>query len=400
MTYTPSSHNIKTTDTDNIDCHGSFCVMFWYRGSVSCVVFLDFHALLCSLVLSVSPVYSPCCSLSPSVCQCFLLWASPLVTSPGLLCPLSPHLFPVLSLVSVCIVFVFPLVFVFSLLLSASAPASLVFLPFLLVYLQSSICLQFGMFLDFDSWWHLLFPSPAPVYLCVWTCGHGSSVRSSGEVHLQIIPLIIPWYITPVSSPLRCQIVPPVMVTISRASNHCVPPQTLWILINSVAPQPLPPLLLHLGPDTKTWQNKKYDKEWLVGQSLNQSILIVYGLISSQKPDFCQGKTKITQKPLEGFAAGKILKCFVLLFFSAFCHLLLSLHLNELKVLVLPRARCVDYPATCKSFLVHHRSSQTKEGSIQLLCQNVEVGGKKIPAQVASWAVTSHERLEGWNHWF
>ena len=223
----------------------------------------------------------------------------------------------------------------------------------------------------------LLFPSPAPVYLCVWTCGHGSSVRSSGEVHLQIIPLIIPWYITPVSSPLRCQIVPPVMVTISRASNHCVPPQTLWILINSVAPQPLPPLLLHLGPDTKTWQNKKYDKEWLVGQSLNQSILIVYGLISSQKPDFCQGKTKITQKPLGSFAAGKILKCFVLLFFSAFCHLLLSLHLNELKVLVLPRARCVDYPATCKSFLVHHRSSQTKEGSIQLLCQNVEVGEKK-----------------------
>ena len=154
MTYTPSSHNIKTTDTDNIDCHGSFCVMFWYRGSVSCVVFLDFHALLCSLVLSVSPVYSPCCSLSPSVCQCFLLWASPLVTSPGLLCPLSPHLFPVLSLVSVCIVFVFPLVFVFSLLLSASAPASLVFLPFWGT-LQSSIWYVFGFWFLVAVWFVL-----------------------------------------------------------------------------------------------------------------------------------------------------------------------------------------------------------------------------------------------------
>lgn len=62
------------------------------------------------------------------------------------------------------------------------------------------------------------FSSPAPVYLCVWTCGCGSS----GEAHLQIIPLIILCYITPVSSPLRCQIVLPVTVTKSIASNHCV----------------------------------------------------------------------------------------------------------------------------------------------------------------------------------
>lgn len=62
------------------------------------------------------------------------------------------------------------------------------------------------------------FSSPAPVYLCVWTCGCGSS----GEAHLQIIPLIILCYITPVSSPLWCQIVLPVTVTKSIASNHCV----------------------------------------------------------------------------------------------------------------------------------------------------------------------------------
>ena len=81
------------------------------RGSFLCDVLISWFCVLCcifwfpcplvSLVLSMSPVYSPCCSSSPSVCQCFLLCASPRVTSPGLLPPLSPHLFPVLSSVSV-----------------------------------------------------------------------------------------------------------------------------------------------------------------------------------------------------------------------------------------------------------------------------------------------------------
>ena len=48
----------------------------------------------------------PRCSLSPSVCQCLLLCASPpLITSPGLLPPLPPHLFLVFS---VCVLRLFP----------------------------------------------------------------------------------------------------------------------------------------------------------------------------------------------------------------------------------------------------------------------------------------------------
>ena len=68
----------------------------------------------------------------------------------------------------------------------------------------------------------LPFPSPAPVFLCVCSSGRGSSAGSSRETHLQMILLIIPCYITPVSSPLWCQIVPPVTVTISSASSNCV----------------------------------------------------------------------------------------------------------------------------------------------------------------------------------
>ena len=63
---------------------------------------LNFHALLCLLsfkFLLCSPLWLPLSVvLFPS---CFLC-APPLVTPPGLLPPLSPHLFLVLSLVSVC----------------------------------------------------------------------------------------------------------------------------------------------------------------------------------------------------------------------------------------------------------------------------------------------------------
>lgn len=79
------------------------------------------------------------------------------------------------------------------------------------------------------------------------------------------------------------------------------PPRTLWILMNSVTPRPLPPLSLHFGLDTKIWHNKKYDKKWLVGHSLNQSILILYGFILIQKlihTFFVKRKTKIAQKSL------------------------------------------------------------------------------------------------------
>lgn len=69
---------------------------------------------------------------------------------------------------------------------------------------------------------HSLFPTPAPVFLCVCICGRGSSVSRSGEAHLQIILLIIPCYIIPVSSPLQRQIILPVTVTISSTSSCCV----------------------------------------------------------------------------------------------------------------------------------------------------------------------------------
>ena len=70
----------------------------------------------------------------------------------------------------------------------------------------------------------LLSVSPPPPFphLLLSSCGRGSSVVSSREAHLQIILLLFPCYITPVSSPLRCQIVPPVTVTISSACNNCV----------------------------------------------------------------------------------------------------------------------------------------------------------------------------------
>lgn len=68
----------------------------------------------------------------------------------------------------------------------------------------------------------LPFPTPAPVFLCVCICGRGSSISRSGEAHLQIILLIIPCYIIPVSSPLQRQIILPVTVTISSTSSCCV----------------------------------------------------------------------------------------------------------------------------------------------------------------------------------
>lgn len=64
-------------------------------------------------------------------------------------------------------------------------------------------------------------PSLFP-HLLLSSCGRGSSVGSSREAHLQIILLIFPCYITPVLSPLRCRIVPPVTVTISSACSNCV----------------------------------------------------------------------------------------------------------------------------------------------------------------------------------
>ena len=83
-------------------CHDSwFCLVFF----VSCHVWI-FHALC----LKVFPVV---CPLSLSVCQpCSLLVFSsvllPLVTTPGLLPTLSPHLFLVGSSVSVYLVCLFP----------------------------------------------------------------------------------------------------------------------------------------------------------------------------------------------------------------------------------------------------------------------------------------------------
>ena len=69
-------------------------VMFSYHNSVSCVVFFDFHTLLC--LLSFKCLFFGL----PSVSLCLLVFSSvllPLVTSPGLLPPLSPHLFLVWS---------------------------------------------------------------------------------------------------------------------------------------------------------------------------------------------------------------------------------------------------------------------------------------------------------------
>ena len=97
------------------DCHGS----------VSCFVLcFDFHALLCPFSVS--------CVL-PSVLS-FLLVACPPVclsaccSSATLRSPAAPpHLFLVLSSVSVCVVFVFPLVFVSSFLCDAPRVSSLPF---------------------------------------------------------------------------------------------------------------------------------------------------------------------------------------------------------------------------------------------------------------------------------
>ena len=61
----------------------------------------------CQCLLCFFPCFSlpPCTCLSPSVCQHYISSVlSPLVTTPGLLPPLSPHLFFVWSLVSVYLV--------------------------------------------------------------------------------------------------------------------------------------------------------------------------------------------------------------------------------------------------------------------------------------------------------
>ena len=104
-----------------------FCIWFWFLvfDHVLCHV-LFFRTLMCPLSF---PVYFPCWISMPSCVSCplsfsyilpsgslCLLYCSlhvfsvllPLVTSPGLLPPLSPHLFLVMSLVSVYLVCVFP----------------------------------------------------------------------------------------------------------------------------------------------------------------------------------------------------------------------------------------------------------------------------------------------------
>ena len=128
---------------------------------------LVFRALLCPFSVScVLPSVHVCLPLSVSVFSSVL----PLVTSPGLLPPLSPHLFLILSLVSVYIVFVFPLVFVCSLplFLPLSAWWFLVrFLHFCLYFVKTfsvALCLAvlvatlvFGPRTHFHLWSLVLF---------------------------------------------------------------------------------------------------------------------------------------------------------------------------------------------------------------------------------------------------
>ena len=93
-------------------CHGSRFM------SLCCVLLchvLIFHALLCPFTVScVLPSVQVCLPLSVSVFSSVL---PPLITPPGLLPPLSPHLFLIPLLVSVHLASAFPLVFVCSLLL-------------------------------------------------------------------------------------------------------------------------------------------------------------------------------------------------------------------------------------------------------------------------------------------
>ena len=112
----------------------SLCSCVWYCLVVSCIwfpclcimscvfCFVFFHALMCPLS---SPVYFPVFfPLAPSVyCIVPFMFSHvllPFVTTPGLLPPLSPHLFLVCSSVSVYLVCVFPSFLVQSLYLSAS----------------------------------------------------------------------------------------------------------------------------------------------------------------------------------------------------------------------------------------------------------------------------------------
>ena len=117
------------------------CLIFWFLA----LLLSSFHCLLCSSLCA----FPSCACLSPSVCQyCFLCDSPSLSAAP-------PHLFFILSLVSVHIVFVFParlvsLMYVFSVLFP---PAPLRFL----------LCLWSpDMFLDFDFcffyvWFELCF---------------------------------------------------------------------------------------------------------------------------------------------------------------------------------------------------------------------------------------------------
>lgn len=179
-----------------------------------------------------------------------------------------------------------------------------------MVWAEGVGCL--GVFLCFSTVClrPVFFPHRLP-FTSVWTCGCGSSVCNSGEVHLHFIPLIIPllhWR----------QIVPPVTVTKSRASSHwvsflwslrtvfskwvCVcfvsPVSWLCFLCTSASPPrpaclsdclpasqvsfptsphlsmnplsnkacyiwPLPPLFLLLGPDQNPQQKKKENLSFL-----------------------------------------------------------------------------------------------------------------------------------------
>ena len=95
-------------------CCVLLCLMFWFS-------IVSFKCLLCI------PLVAVCLPLSVSVFSSVL---PPLVTSPGLFPPISPHLFLVSLLVSVYLVSPFPLVFVSSLplflLLSASVSVGVI----------------------------------------------------------------------------------------------------------------------------------------------------------------------------------------------------------------------------------------------------------------------------------